>query len=90
MVANSSLPQTRTDVVFRRVGDEWVLFDPEADQLHAINLAAALVWRLLSDGEDRETIQESLIEAFGDRMVGDPLAESLAQFQNAGLLKPGP
>ncbi len=89
MVALLPLPRVRTDVVFRRVGDEWVLFDPVADQLHSINLVAALVWRLLADGDSRGEIELALAEAFEERMAGDPLAESIAQFRDAGLLAPG-
>ena len=37
-------PRGREDVVFRRLDEEWVLYDPQTNQLHALNLSAALVW----------------------------------------------
>ena len=38
-------PLARPDVVFRRLADdEWALFDPVANRVHALNLSAAIVW----------------------------------------------
>ena len=38
------LPCARADVALRRVGSEWVLFDPARDRAHVLNPSAAAVW----------------------------------------------
>ena len=37
-------PVARNDVLLRRVGSEWVLFDARKDRAHVLNLTAAVVW----------------------------------------------
>jgi hypothetical protein len=90
----SQHPKSRADVIFRPLDDSWVLFDPGTEQLHVLNLSAALVWEF-SDGE---TALEAIAEAVGSAF--DPpvtLAEAmtdvlsvLERFQEAGLLHQAP
>ena len=58
-------PKARPDLVFRRVGEEWVLFDPERQVVHVLNLSAALVWSLCMEGADEGQIRAELAEAYG-------------------------
>ncbi|MEX0690532.1 MAG: PqqD family protein [Gemmatimonadales bacterium] len=45
MSQHADRPRARPDVVFRRLADdEWALFDPAANRVHALNLSAAIVW----------------------------------------------
>jgi hypothetical protein len=85
------LPKGRADVIFRPLDDSWVLFDPRADQLHVLNLSAALVWTHL----DGETSVEGIADAVGAAFT-PPMAGSRAQadveavverFRAAGLLE---
>ena len=39
-----SNPRVRPDVIFRQLSDDWVIFDPVSNQIHVLNLSAALVW----------------------------------------------
>lgn len=48
--ATQMLPMARGDVVLRRVGNEWVLFEAARDRTHVLNLTAAVVWTYC-DGE---------------------------------------
>lgn len=89
MSSQPHAPQVRADVLFRRVGDDWILFDPVRDQLHSINLVAALVWRMLADGDSLSEIEAEVAQAFADKVQGDPSGEAIAQFRTAGLLEPG-
>ena len=34
-------PRVRDDVVFRRVGEDWIVFDPVTQRIHVLNLSAA-------------------------------------------------
>ena len=87
-------PKRRSDVIFRPLDDSWVLFDPGTEQLHVLNLSAALVWEFL----DGETGLEGLADAVGSAF-DPPVAASevmtdvqsvLERFQGAGLLDPAP
>lgn len=84
------LPKGRSDVVFRPLDDSWVLFDPRTEQLHVLNLSAALIWEHL----DGETSLEEIAEAVGSAF-DPPIAASraladvepvLQRFRDAGLL----
>jgi len=82
-------PRGRDDVVFRQLDDEWVLFDPTADRLHALNLTAALVWSHCTGEHDPSAIAAAVGEAFDPPVAGgDILADvraTLDRFRAEGL-----
>ena len=80
-------PQAREDVVFRRVGDEWVLFDPEAQRIHVLNLTAALVWSFCTGEHDISTIEGQVRTAFEDTVDDAGVEEALHQFRDASLVR---
>lgn len=84
-------PEAREDVVFRALGDEWVLFDTRQNQIHVLNLSAALVWTNLDGRSDEEALAQELVRAFD---AAPPLAdvrlevrEILDGFRREGLLR---
>jgi len=87
-------PKRRSDVIFRPLDESWVLFDPGTEQLHVLNLSAALVWEFL----DGETPLDGIADAVGSAF--DPpvpaleamtdVQTALNRFQEAGLLDPAP
>jgi len=81
-------PRARDDVLFRQVDDEWVVFDPATNELHVLNLPAALIWSHLADGRAPKEISAALQEAYridGERARAD-VDDALARFRAAGLL----
>ena len=89
---DTELPKSRSDVIFRPLDDSWVLFDPRAEQLHVLNLSAALVWAHI----DGETFPQAIAEAVGSafdppqtaaQVMADVVA-TLDRFREAGLLEP--
>lgn len=50
----------RNDVLLRRVGSEWVLFDARKDRAHVLNLTAAVVWTYCDGGHDPERIAQAI------------------------------
>ena len=83
-------PRTRDDLVFRPLDDEWVVFDPAADKLHAMNLTAALVWSHCTGDATLEEIAAAVGEAFdppveGPTILGD-VREAVERFRAEGLL----
>ncbi|MFC1639271.1 PqqD family protein [Gemmatimonadota bacterium] len=85
------LPKSRSDVIFRPLDDSWVLFDPRAEQLHVLNLSAALVWAHLDGASSPEVIAEAVGSAFNPpqnaaQVLTDVLA-TLDRFREASLLE---
>ncbi len=84
-------PRTRSRLILRPMGEEWVLYDPETRDLHALNVAAALTWSLL-DGE--RTLEEvaavvhrEMQQAPDLDVVADHVRDTVASFVDAGLLE---
>ena len=84
------LPIARGDVVLRRVGNEWVLFDAARDRAHVLNLTAAVVWTYC-DGEHAagkiaESISREIAGAPKER-IRDDIEGVLRRFADEGLLQ---
>ena len=89
-MVHATLPIARTDVLLRRVGSEWVLFDASQDRAHVLNLTAAVVWTYC-DGrhqslEIAEAIAQGLQDTRPDAIRGD-IEQVLRRFANEGLLQ---
>lgn len=83
-------PRFRPDVVFRPLGPEWVLYDPESRKVHVLNATAALVWRLC-DGEHRtedmvRTLRETVEPSPDEATVRVDVRETIRTFRSEGLL----
>ena len=84
-------PRAREDVVFRPLGEEWVLYDPVTQQLHVLNMTAALVWALC-DGEHRhgamaEHLAATLADAPGPDRLAEDVARALGSLHAEGLFQ---
>ena len=91
MMHVSETPQGREDVVFRQLADDWVLFDPAANQIHVLNLSAALVWtsctgRLTVDDICRE-VTGSYPDAPDQSQIERDVRGALDRFRSEGLLQ---
>lgn len=83
-------PKTREDVVFRRLGDEFAILDPEANQVHILNASSAAVWVLCDGHHDLAGIATEVSEAFGvegETSVRADVEEAVASFRERGLLQ---
>lgn len=80
-------PKTRDDVVFRRVGEDWVLFDPVAQRIHVLNLSAALLWSFCTGESDVATLEHDVRQAFGVAVDDPQVPQALQDFLDAGLLQ---
>jgi PqqD family protein of HPr-rel-A system len=74
--------------MFRQVDDEWVVFDPAANDLHVLNLSAALIWSHLTGDCSEADIAAAVQEAFGiePQQAESDVREALGRFRSAGLL----
>jgi hypothetical protein len=84
-------PKSRSDVVFRPLDNSWVLFDPVVEQLHVLNLSAALVWAHLDGESTPQEVAEAVGSAFnppkGPEDVITDVEQTLDRFREAGLLE---
>lgn len=84
-------PTQRDDVVFRELSGDWVLFDPETQRLHILNLAAALVWTFCDGTRNLEGLADELSGAFESspprEEVVEQAREALAQLHREGLFR---
>lgn len=89
--AMPALPVGRTDVLLRRVGNEWVLFDSSQGRAHVLNLTAAVVWTYC----DGEHPSDAIADAIGRELKGSParsdiradVDQVLKRFAAEGLLQ---
>jgi PqqD family protein of HPr-rel-A system len=81
-------PRAREDVLFRQVDDEWVVFDPAANELHVLNLSAALIWSHCTGDQSMQDIAGALQETYGveSERAQEDVEETLERFRDAGLL----
>ncbi len=79
-------PEARPDVVFRQVAGEWLLFDPDRQRIHSLNLSAALIWIHCTGEDDVDAITEAVVAAFGTEEAGEHVSPTLERFRAEGLL----
>ena len=58
------LVRASPDVIFKRLGDEMVLFDLKTDRFFELNKTAARFWELLCAGCDPAQISAQMLEEF--------------------------
>ena len=83
-------PVARNDVLLRRVGSEWVLFDARQDRAHVLNLTAAVIWTYCDGGHPSDAIADAIArEVPGARppdIVGD-IEAVIQRFAAEGLFQ---
>jgi hypothetical protein len=80
-------PKTRDDVVFRQVGEDWVLFDPVAGRIHVLDLTAALLWSFCTGESEVPSLEEEVRRAFGAAVDDPQVPKALRGFLDAGLFQ---
>jgi Coenzyme PQQ synthesis protein D (PqqD) len=85
----ASAPTARSDLVFRALDDEWVLYDPRDEQLHVLNRVSAVIW-LCCDGRGTvaDIVDAVMAEFDGDvarSKVADDVSRTLEGFAKRGL-----
>lgn len=76
-------------MIFRQLSDDWVLFDPASNQIHVLNLAAALVWTSLDGSRPLDEIVREVAESYDEcsiDAVREDVQSVLSRFRAEGLL----
>lgn len=88
--ATPERPSARPDVALRRVGSEWVLFDPASDRAHVLNPAAAVIWAYCDGHHDPGAMAEEIareVPAADAAQVRRDVDAVLRRFAAEGLLR---
>jgi hypothetical protein len=89
--AMPTLPAGRNDVLLRRVGNEWVLFDASQGRAHVLNLTAAVVWTYCDGSHASEAIADAIgreiIDAPAKTHIRADVDQVLRRFATEGLLQ---
>jgi hypothetical protein len=83
-------PVARPDLVLRRVGSEWVLYDAERERAHVLNHTAAVIWTYCDGEHERASIADAIArEAPGidARNIRSDVDDAVRRFADEGLLR---
>lgn len=83
-------PTARGDVLLRRVGSEWVLFDARQDRAHVLNQSAAIVWTFCDGRHNRDDIARAIAAELKDlsaETIRADIDQVLSRFSGEGLLQ---
>ena len=56
--------KTNPNVLFRRLGDDVILFHLETDRFYELNGTASRFWELISAGHDAALVRQQMLEEF--------------------------
>ena len=83
-------PTARNDVLLKRVGSEWVLFDAREGRAHVLNLTAAVVWTYCDGRHGTEQIVAAIrrqVAGADQPAVPDDIQAVLQRFAAEGLFQ---
>ena len=86
------VPARKDGILSRRLGDEWLLYDPASGAVHVVNSVAAFVWDMCDGSHTLERMEAKVREAYdvseGATVRGD-VEDILRSFEKMGLLREG-
>jgi len=83
-------PVARPDLVLRRVGSEWVLYDAAREKAHVLNLTAAVIWTYCDGTFERSAIADAIareVPGLEPTRIRDDVNDVLRRFADEGLLR---
>jgi hypothetical protein len=82
-------PLRKEGVLSRKLGEEWILYDPEKGVVQIINATAEYVWGLCDGDHDLDDIAKGLQDAYlvpAGTTVSDDVDKIIQDFSAHGLL----
>lgn len=83
-------PVARPDLMLRRVGSEWVLYDSAQERAHVLNLTAAIIWTYCDGTYERSSIADAIASEVPDldiTRIRHDIDDVLRRFADEGLLQ---
>ena len=85
-----SRPAARPDLLLRRVGSEWVLYDAVRARAHVLNITAAVIWTYCDGSFERSAIADAIVKdvpGLDITRIKDDIDDVLRRFEAEGLLR---
>ena len=85
----SDVPAPRDGVLFRELEDGCVLYDPEAEKVHSLNVTAGVIWCLVDGVRSIDEIADEVASRSGagaEAVLADVL-RAAGEFARQGLLQ---
>jgi len=83
-------PVARPDLILRRVGSEWVLYDAAREKAHVLNLTAAVIWTYCDGTLEPSAIAAAIareVTGIDSTRIKDDIDDVLRRFADEGLLR---
>lgn len=83
-------PTARPDVILRRVGSEWVLYDAARERAHVLNLTAAVIWTYCDGTFPPSGIADAIVRevpGLDAARIRHDIHDVLRRFADEGLLQ---
>lgn len=80
----------RPDLILRRVGSEWVLYDAAQEKAHVLNLTAAVIWTYCDGTFERASIADAIaseVPSLDASRIRNDIDDVLRRFADEGLLQ---
>ncbi len=78
----------RSDILFRRLDDEAILYDPETTTVHVLNPTSELIWSCCDGHHNADEIASEILKRYqaGKGQVAHDVEEALNRFKGLRLL----
>jgi hypothetical protein len=79
----------RDNLLYRELEDESVVFDPEANTVHSLNITATVVWNNCDGKQDLQDITEKILDKFDvpQENATEDVKKIINNFRELRLLK---
>lgn len=87
-ISGAFRPYQNRDVTMYEVGEEVTLYDPQTEQVHILNAAAAAIWNLCNGNRNAGDIIGQVANSYNlePDVVAQDVMETLEQFQQTRLV----
>jgi len=90
VMGTAARPVARPDLILRRVGSEWVLYDAAREKAHVLNQTAAVIWTYCDGTFERSAIADAIareVPGIEPTRIKDDIDDVLRRFADEGLLR---
>ncbi len=82
-------PLRRDNVLARKMGDEWMLYDADNESIHVINGTAEVIWNLCDGTHGIDDMKKKLLNNFAiprETALDDDIGGIIEEFYELGVL----
>jgi hypothetical protein len=61
---DETMPLRKEEIVCQKLGDDWILYDPEPGSIHIINAMAEFVWTMCDGCHSIDEMERQIADAY--------------------------